>query len=163
MNRLGRRYSAAPAIHHGETQIEEGKATMAELKLISPSAMAPAPGEFTETETSGSILRCLHHVRANAGEDIGLICGAPGIGKTETIRHFAASTPDVFLHKAVADEGGTWNTANALCYSLGGPMPSARRLDESRYHIARRIREGGMLIIDEAQFLVQWGSVAQIL
>lgn len=130
---------------------------MAELKLIRPEDAAPVPGgQFTETETAAAILRCLHHVRGNAGFDLGLICGAPGVGKTEAVKHFVQTMPNVYLHTAVAAEGGAWNTANALSLRLGVPEPNNRDLAASRAHIGRRIGVGGVLIIDEAQYLAQW-------
>ncbi len=127
------------------------------LKLISPEPVAPAPGAFVETETARDILRCLESVQGGAGEDIGLVCGAPGIGKTEAVWHYAEGRNNVHVHKAVAGEwGGVWNTATALCELFGLIGPGTRNpLKEVRYRIAERVGTCGLLVIDEAENLVK--------
>lgn len=130
---------------------------MAELlKLISPEPVPPAPGAYVETETAREILRCLESVQAGEGEDIGIVCGAPGTGKTEAVWHFAETGAKVRVHKAVASEwGGVWNTATALCEELGLLGPTKKPLKEIRWRIAERIGSGGLLVIDEAENLVK--------
>jgi len=58
-------------------------------------------------------------------------------------------------HEAVQGEGGHWNIANELCRILEIEAPNGRRLPEERRRIAEAIGAGSMLIIDEAQYLVQ--------
>lgn len=130
---------------------------MAELKLIRPEDAAPVaePGEFTETETAKEIMDCLYHVRANPGEDIGMIIGAPGTGKTTATHRFAMTVPGVVLHRAVKGEGGVWNTANAMSLRFLQHEANPSRLDEVRRLIGRGVGEGGVLIIDQAENLMK--------
>ena len=122
---------------------------MAELlKLISPEPVAPAPGAYVETETARDILRCLESVQAGEGEDIGIVCGATGTGKTEAVWHFAEARAKVRVHTAVAGEwGGVWNTAKALCEELSLLGPTKRPLKEIRWGISERVGAGGMLVM----------------
>lgn len=123
------------------------------LKLISPEPVAPAPGAFVETETARDILRCLESVHAGAGEDIGLVVGAPGTGKTEAVWHYAKDRENVRVHWAVAGEwGGVWQTASILCEELGLRGPGGKMtLKEVRWQIAQRVGPHGLLVVDEAE------------
>lgn len=125
------------------------------LKLISPEAARPVPGQFIETDTASDILHSLGVVYQRPGEFVGLIAGAPGVGKTETIWRFKRMTPAVFIHKAVQGEGGVWNLANELCRMLDIDAPNGRRLPEERRRIAEAFGAESMLIVDEAQYLTQ--------
>ena len=125
------------------------------LKLISPGAARPVPGQFIETDTAADILHSLGVVYQRPGEYVGLIAGAPGVGKSEAIRHFKRVETSVFIHKAVRNEGGVWNLANELCRMLEIDEPDARQLPKERRRIAEAFGAESMLIIDEAQYLVQ--------
>lgn len=125
------------------------------LKLISPEVARPVPGQFIETDTASDILHSLGVVYQRPGEFVGLIAGAPGVGKSETIWRFKQMTRAVFIHKAVQGEGGVWNLANELCRLLEIDAPNGRRLPEERRRIADAFGAESMLIIDEAQYLVQ--------
>lgn len=127
---------------------------MAELKLISTHAAPPAPRGFVETETARAILTTLRRAQHSPGETIGLIAGAPGVGKSEAVRQFLTENPHVSLHRATAAEGGAWNTAVALSRLLDMDAPNARDMETTRLRIANEIGAGGMLIIDEAHNLV---------
>jgi len=125
------------------------------LKLNSPGTAIPVPGQFIETETAADILHSLEVVYKGPGEYVGLICGAPGIGKSETIWRFKHKAGNVFIHKAVQGEGGVWNLANELCRILDIEEPNGRRLPEERRRIAEAFGAGSMLIVDGSQYLVQ--------
>lgn len=94
---------------------------MAELKLISPGGAPPAPGRFIETRTAEAILHSLRVVHQGGGQCVGLIAGAPGVGKTEAIRRFKAATPGVFIQRAVEGEGGAHHLAQELWLMLDPP------------------------------------------
>lgn len=125
------------------------------LRIISPDTARPVPPRFIETETAAEFLHSLRVVHSRPGEAVGLICGAPGVGKSETVQHFKATTPGVRLFKAVQGEGGIWNTANELCRLLDIDEANGRRLPEERRRIAEALGAETMLIVDEAQYLVQ--------
>jgi DNA transposition AAA+ family ATPase len=125
------------------------------LQLIRPSEAPPMPGGFIETETGRDILRTLRLVKQGFGEDVGLIAGAPGVGKSEAVWCFKELNPHVLMHRVVAGEGGIWNTAIALCRLLEIGEPNGRKLDDCRRRIAEVIGPEVMLVFDEAQYLVQ--------
>lgn len=140
------------------------------LEFAKPSAQAPSTEGFVMTESAQDMLRSLQLVRA-AGNASTLIAAAPGTGKTEALKHFAASQnadkidtagdykPDtVFLHTAVAGEGTPWGLAGQLMLAWGMGEPNSRRLTETRQLIGRCVGKGGLLMIDEAQYLVQRNS-----
>lgn len=125
------------------------------LKLISTEAARPVLPRFMPTETAADILHSLRVVYQNPGDAVGLICGAPGVGKSQAVQHFASATANVRILSAVCGEGGVWNFANELCRMLDIEEPNARRLPEERRRIAEALGAESMLIIDEAQYLVQ--------
>lgn len=84
-----------------------------------------------------------------------MIAGAPGVGKSEAMWAFKREVPSAIVVTAVCQEGGTWNLANKLCKVLDLGEPNSRRMPETRIKIAEEIGQGGFLMIDEAQHLVQ--------
>lgn len=60
------------------------------LKLISTEAARPVLPRFMQTETAADILHSLRVVYQNPGDAVGLICGAPGVGKSRAVQHFAS-------------------------------------------------------------------------
>lgn len=96
-----------------------------------------------------------------------MIAGAPGVGKSEAMWAFKREVPSAIVVTAVCQEGGTWNLANKLCKVLDLGEPNSRRMPETRIKIAEEIGQGGFLMIDEAQHLVQenprgqnnWGAL----
>lgn len=141
---------------------------MAEIvEFAKPGLQAPSTDSFVMTESAQDMLRSLQLVRA-AGNAITLIAAAPGTGKTQALKHFAISQnaekidPDgryvadkVFLHTAVAGEGTPWGLAGQLMQAWNLGEPNSRRLTETRQLIGRCVGKGGLLMIDEAQYLVQ--------
>ena len=125
------------------------------LRLISTETARPVPGQFIETGTATEILHSLGVVYQRPGEFVGLIAGAPGVGKSEAIWRFKRMAPGVFIHKAVQGEGGVWNLANELSRLLEIDAPNGRHLPDERRRIADAFGAESMLIIDEAQYLVQ--------
>ncbi len=85
-----------------------------------------------------------------------LIAGAPGIGKTEALwQYFNQYRDSTHLYKAVSGEGGVFNLAGGLCALLEMPRPKSTDLADARRRIAEEIGDRSLLIIDEAQYLVQ--------
>ncbi|MFV0291994.1 MAG: AAA family ATPase [Paracoccus sp. (in: a-proteobacteria)] len=144
---------------------------MAEVvEFAKPGVKSPVADGFVMTESAQNILRSLHLVRSLSNA-VTLIAAAPGTGKTEALKHFAARqnaekiTPDgrckpdeVFLHTAVAGEGTPWGLAGQLMKIRGLGQPNSRKLAEMRQMIGACVGAGGMLLVDEAQYLVQRNS-----
>lgn len=140
------------------------------VQFAKPAPEGELKGGFVMTESAQDMLRSLQLVRA-AGNAFTLIAAAPGTGKTEVLKHFTASQnaekvsgdgtwrPDeVFLHTAVAGEGTPWGLASQLMQFWNLGEPNSRRLTEARQMIGTCVGVGGLLIIDEAQYLVQRNS-----
>ncbi|MBU3032383.1 AAA family ATPase [Paracoccus marinaquae] len=129
---------------------------MAEVvQLAKPGATAPVTQGFVMTESAQDILRSLQLVRA-AGDAITLIAAAPGTGKTEALRQFAnGQGSEVVLVTAVAGEGTPWGVACQLMQLWNLGAPNSRNLMETRQMIGACVGRGGLLLVDEAQYLVQ--------
>lgn len=137
------------------------------IEFAKPEAQAPATGGFVMTESAQEMLRSLQLVRA-AGNAITLIAAAPGTGKTEVLKHFTIEQNReakkgksgwvdnvVHLHTAVAGEGSPWGLACQLMQAWNQGPPNGRRLMETRQRIGECVGRGGLLLLDEAQYLVQ--------
>ncbi|MDT8857164.1 AAA family ATPase [Paracoccaceae bacterium Fryx2] len=124
------------------------------LKLINPYS-PPETGRFVMTETATDILRTLGHVRNLGGEAIGMIAAAPGMGKTETLLHYLHGAKRTFLFTCVAGEASPFSLAFGLMRSLELGEPNNCRMPAERLRIAEAIGTDGMLLVDEAQNLVQ--------
>lgn len=123
------------------------------VTLFKPEAPPVRPGHV-ETETTRAIHRALR--RAQLKEKMTLVAGAPGIGKTEALwSYFNQQRDTCFFYKATSGEGGVYNLACGLCEMLEIPRPKCTDLAASRRRLAERIGVSSLLIIDEAQYLVQ--------
>ena len=129
---------------------------MAEVvEFAKAGAQAPALGGFVMTESAQEMLRSLQLV-SSSGDAITLIAAAPGTGKTQALRQFKRTQrPDAIFHAAIAGEGTPWGVACQLMELLDLGQPNSRNLLESRRRIAEDIGPDGLLIVDEAQYLVQ--------
>lgn len=125
------------------------------IPLANPGGVTRQIGDWAETETFKDIIRSLELVRTMEPPAITMIAGAPGVGKTKTLFHFKSTARNVLMHVAVQGEGGVWNLANELCQLLEIDEPNGRRLPEDRRRIAEAFGVGSLLIVDEAQYLVQ--------
>lgn len=124
------------------------------LRLINPDA-APDTGRFVMTTTATDILRTLGLVRNYTGGAVTMIAAAPGMGKTETLLHYRHSAKRTFLTTCVAGESSPLSLAFGLMRSLDLGEPNNCRMPAERLRIAEAVGADGMLILDEAQNLVQ--------
>lgn len=128
------------------------------LKLIKPEA-PPVPSGlqagFVATEAAQHMLLTLNAVAKVQGFAVTMIAAAPGTGKTETLWHYRMQHRRSFVCTAVSGEGGVWGAARAVMSLFKLGMPNGRDLPEARAWIAEAVGPGGLLIWDEAQYLVQ--------
>lgn len=111
-------------------------------------------GGFVMTESARDMLRSLQLVSAD-GDALTLIAAAPGTGKTETLHHFKNTLRgDAVWITAVSGEGGIWGVASLLMQRLELGAPNSRNLLETRGIIGEAIGPNGLLIVDEAQYLI---------
>ncbi len=112
------------------------------------------PPSMVKTRTYEAVLRALD--RAHGREKMTLIAGAPGIGKTKALwSYFNANPEDCIFYTAHAGEGGVFNLARGLCNQLELKEPTNAGVRRARDDIAQAIGVGRLLIVDEAQYLVQ--------
>ncbi len=126
------------------------------VKLEKPEQRLPAAQGFLETETARDILRSLALVRSIDGPAMTMISGAPGIGKTETLRYFETQDPNgVLLLTVTKGEGNPLNVAKALAAKFGMSQLKGYDLFALRKEVAACIGPKRILLIDEAQNLYQ--------
>jgi hypothetical protein len=127
---------------------------MAEVvRLARAEAEAPAaePDWFVETEAAGRILRTLDALKPG---QVTMIAGAPGTGKTATVRRFLEGNETGYYHEAVAGEASAWNVARSILSAYYGPNSRfGSSILDLREPLTRIVRECGWLIVDEAQDL----------
>ena len=115
---------------------------------------APPKPTFIATQTARTIMAGLTHAQVHG--DISIVVGPPGVGKTEAIRQYEATTPRVV--RVTASPAMSSLTAvmravlrAALIDTRGALAPN------SRLELGERLRHhfgpGWLLCIDEAQFI----------
>lgn len=124
------------------------------LKLINP-ATPPEAGRFVMTSTSTDILRTLGLVHNHPGGAITMIATAPGMGKTETLLSYAQRAKRTIMTTCVAGEASHLSLASILMRCLDMGEPNNCRMPSERLRIAEAVGVDGLLILDEAQNLVQ--------
>jgi DNA transposition AAA+ family ATPase len=126
------------------------------VQFAKPGADRSSSGGFVMTETAQDMLRSLQLVKSLGGDAITMIAAVPGTGKTQALRHFRDTVmPRAIFHTAIAGEGTPWGVACQLMELLEIGVPNSRDLLGSRRSIAEEIGAEGLLIVDEAQHLVQ--------
>ncbi|TDX30190.1 ATP-binding protein [Rhodovulum visakhapatnamense] len=125
------------------------------IPIAKPEVASRQIGGWVETEASKIILRSLELIRAMDPPALTMVAGAPGLGITKSLFRFKNTHKNVLIHVAVQGEGGVWNLANELYRLLDIEDPNGRRLPEERRRIAEAVGFESMLLIDEAQYLVQ--------
>ena len=129
---------------------------MAEHLRLAKADSPPARGGFVMTDTARDILRSLTLVRQIVGPALTMIAGAPGLGKSEALKHFAAQNGGSCIYiQAVRGEGTAWSFAHSLADQFGYGAADFRTVQEARIWLARFIGPNCMLIVDEAQYLDQ--------
>lgn len=119
-----------------------------------PDQSGELPAVLTEnlthiaTETSRRIVdKCDY---AKYCRDLVLICGQPGVGKTEALMHYKATTPRVWLMTASRSAKSMRGMLQDLAATVGvGTWGASAEL--SRRIIARVKDSDGLIIVDEAQ------------
>jgi len=125
---------------------------MADLDLIAKPPLRDAPA-FVETETARAIIMSLNITLAMAPSAATFIAGAPGVGKTMALRHFADVTAGVHMVTAVKGEGQPYAFAQTLCGRFDVGHRGVGLFDMRRDLMAKLGQSARMLIVDEAQHL----------
>lgn len=84
------------------------------------------------------------------------VAGVPGVGKTTAIREFCAGLGHNAIYmKAAIGEGTAWNLATSIMAGFAGHGQHFNTLAQARDMIGGVIGADRLLVIDEAQHLVQ--------
>jgi DNA transposition AAA+ family ATPase len=130
---------------------------MAEIvKLEKPEERRADPTGFIRTETADDILRSLSLVRSIDRPAMTMISGAPGIGKTETLRHYEAQNPETALRVSIAKgEGNPFHVASVVLTNFEPYQKYGTDLLMLRRRVTSYIGAARILLVDEAQNLFQ--------
>jgi DNA transposition AAA+ family ATPase len=112
--------------------------------------LVDAPG-FVLTPTAEKIRSVLDF--AHATNDIGVIYGAAGMGKTENFRQYMHENPNVWVATMTAAHSGVTACLEETAYTLEMRDTPARAARLFREIVKRLMGTGGLMIIDEAQHL----------
>lgn len=115
------------------------------------AAELPEPPRFVETRTAHQIWTSMRF--ASLTESISVICGNPGVGKTEAAREFRRTNNNVWMITITPSCASVLECLTELAYELG--MNDAPRRKGPLSRALRRRLEGtqGLVIIDEADHL----------
>ena len=118
--------------------------------VIVSATIAPERAGWVDTPTSIEIERAL--VKARSMPGMAVVYGAPGVGKTSTIKRYASTTPNVWVVTA----SPAVSSMAAILKLIG--MAVKARGGYRNYDLAREITDHitgtrGLLVIDEFQHL----------
>ena len=114
-------------------------------------AALPTAPSFIATPTANRIYDALSY--AQLAGDMALIFGGAGVGKTQTLHHYAASEHNAWVVDCTPTSATVGGCLRAIAHALGLRM-TAGRADALEVQIRDQLRgSGGLLILDEAQFL----------
>lgn len=115
------------------------------------AAELPEPPRFVETKTVRQIWTSMRF--ASLTESIAVVCGNPGVGKTEAAREFRRTNNNVWMITITPSCASVLECLTELAYELG--MNDAPRRKGPLSRALRRRLEGtqGLVIIDEADHL----------
>lgn len=130
------------------------------LKFATPEAEASralrTTGGFVMTRTAADIQRSVDLIRSIDGPAMTMICGAPGVGKSATLREITRNLGDDAVYLTIAKgEGNPSNVATAILSQWREGDMRGHDLTTIRQTLGRLIGRGRVLMVDEAQFLYQ--------
>ncbi|MEA7515001.1 AAA family ATPase, partial [Salmonella enterica subsp. enterica serovar Virginia] len=114
-------------------------------------AELPEPPRFVETQTVKQIWTSMRF--ASLTESIAVVCGNPGVGKTEAAREYRRTNNNVWMITITPSCASVLECLTELAFELG--MNDAPRRKGPLSRALRRRLEGtqGLVIIDEADHL----------
>lgn len=119
--------------------------------LAESQAVMPIAPQFVETPSGKSIVAALTY--AQMAGDLVVIYGGAGVGKSSSISHYSQNNPNVWIMESTPTNGTVGGFLRGLISTLGLRSPKGHA-DSLEMVIRDRLSEtGGLLVIDEAQFL----------
>ena len=115
------------------------------------ASLPEAPG-WQATKSAMKVLTVLDHCQLWG--DMGVVGMGPGLGKTETIKHFPTLRPRVWTATMAPSSRGVPNALVAMLEAMGEDEAKGTPQALSR-RVQKKATKGGLIIIDEAQHLSQ--------
>lgn len=106
--------------------------------------------EFVDTTSSGRIMTGLRFTQAT--RSLVMIHGEPGVGKTITLKEYKQKGASVWLVTMSPDTSSKVPMLQEIGITLGLPVKGGAA-DIRRAIVARVVKTGGILLVDEAQHL----------
>ena len=143
-------------LYKGDSQKITGKLKnwLGEMAMVTDAQLASSTLELSDewqaTETAQRILFALEY--ANTQNEFTFVCTEPGMGKTITSRKFKNDKDNVCLVRMTTSESTPKKVLQEIAYALGSKHKSTED-DNKNYITSRLLRQGGHLVIDEAQHM----------
>lgn len=113
-----------------------------------------SPG-WTETPTAKRIMATLTY--AQIANDLVVIYGGAGLGKSKTIAYYKSQNPNVWVIESTPTTATMGGILRAFAKAVGASKPDGHN-DALEAAIIERIKNtNGLLVVDEAQFLNERG------
>lgn len=126
------------------------------LRIATSASVTRRLGDFAETDTAADISRSIELIRSIKGPAMTMIAGNHGVGKTTAVKEFCAGLGHNAIYmKAAAGEGTAWNLAKSYVMNFKYSTATFNTLAEARDVVGRMQGEERLLVIDEAQHLIQ--------
>lgn len=115
------------------------------------SATLPKTPDYVPTPTSERILATLTY--AQAAQDLVIIYGGAGVGKTTTIAEYAENNNNVWVIESTPTRNTGGALLRAIAFTIGQRIPKGHADYLENALLDKLKGTDGLLIIDEAQFL----------
>lgn len=126
------------------------------LKIATSPPIMRRLGDFAQTDTAQDIRRSLELVRSMEDTAMTMVAGVPGVGKTTAIKEYCNDLGnDAFYLKAAIGEGTAWNLATSIITLFNGPGHHFNALSEAREIVRSYLGRNRLVVVDEAQHLIQ--------
>lgn len=113
----------------------------------------PCAPDFVQTTTARQVISTLRYAHSSRGDGISVVMGAPGVGKSAAVKHYANKMPNCWLIIASPSISGLVGFFYELALTLGIESPP-RRKDSLCHAIRHRLEDtNGLIVIDEADHL----------
>lgn len=115
--------------------------------------LIPAAPEWVDTETAKKVREAL--LWAQAAGDLVVIYGVPGVGKTLACKQYAAAHPNTWCFAATKGKSALVSCFEELASAMGIKLDTGHVPRIEAAILERLQGAGGLIIVDEAQFLVK--------
>lgn len=125
------------------------------LRIATSASIMRELGDYVVTDTVADIRRSVDLIRSMDGAGMTFVAGNPGVGKTTALKKVCSELGhNAIYQKAACGEGTAWNFAKAYMARFNWEN-SFNTLAQARTRVGNMNGSGRLLVIDEAQHLIQ--------